>query len=186
MNHLHYGVKSDTMIKYLAIHRMMLLMYQHIHWVTRGTAFFADHLLYERIYNKIAEEIDTVAEKSIGLSGEESACPIETTRLSLNLMESLFPDFNIMCDPHNMVESLILMETEFVNQSNAVYKKLEEEEEMTLGLDDMLSSLHSSHEENLYLLKQRYKAQSILERESEYLKESDKNEEETEDEGKED
>ena len=168
--HFHYNVDSELMMKYLAIHRMISLMYQHIHWITRGTAFYADHLLYERLYNKVSEEIDTVAEKAVGLSGEESVCPMQTTRLALSLMESLFPEFNIMCDPHELVECLIIMETEFINQSNSLYEKLEREDQMTLGLDDMISSLHSSHEENLYLLKQRYKSQSILERETEYRK----------------
>jgi DNA-binding ferritin-like protein len=171
MNLMEEKVKSEDMIKYLAMYRMMTIMYQHFHWATKGTAYYADHLLFERIYGKLSEEIDTIAEKSIGLSSEASVCPITTTQLALELMNNIFPKFSILCDPHQLVEELLKMELIFLEQNDKFYKKQEDQDSLTLGLDDLLASIHSSHEENVYLLRQRWKLQSLEERQKNYKKE---------------
>jgi DNA-binding ferritin-like protein len=173
MNFMEEKVSSESMIKYVAMHRMMLLMYQHVHWVTKGTSYYADHLLFERLYNKIAGEIDTVAEKAIGLSSEKSVCPITMTKLSLDLMQNIFPKFDVMGEPHDLVEQMLNMEIVFLEQNEKFYDKLEEEDSLTLGLDDLLTSIHSSHEENVYLLKQRWKLCSLSEREDDYKGDQD-------------
>ena len=176
MSLMEEKVDSKLMLKYVALHRMMLIMYQHVHWGTKGTAYYADHLLFERIYNKISEEIDGIAEKAVGLSSELSICPIETTTSALELLKNIFPKFNISGDPHEFVEDMLIMENIFLEQNEKLYNKLEEEGSLTLGLDDLLTSIHSSHEENMYLLKQRYKVQSISERQIEYKEEESEDE----------
>jgi len=155
-------VEDKYMIRYIALNRAVQLMYQHLHWITKGTSFYSDHLLFERLYLKLTEEIDQVAEKSIGLSSEESACPIMSTRLASKLLDSMFPDFNTSGDASYFVECAIYLEMLFLDQNKRLYDALSKNDSITLGLDDMIMSIHSSHEENLYLLRQRYKAESIV------------------------
>lgn len=180
MDILEEKINSEYLLKYIALHRMMSLMYQHCHWASRGTAYYADHLLYQRIYEKISEEIDTIAEKAVGLSSEKSVCPIMTTEIALKLMNTVLSEFNISDDPHNIVERLLEMEISFLEQNEALYKKLESEGQLTLGMDDLISSLHSSHEENVYLLKQRYKVMDITIKEHQFEKEEAEDSEEKE------
>lgn len=161
MDILEEKISSDYLLKYVALHRMMVLMYQHCHWITRGTVYYADHLLFQRLYEKVSDEIDTIAEKSVGLSSEKAVCPVHTTEMACKLMKSMFPNFDVSKDPHSIVEDLLVMEISFLEQNEAFYKKLEDEDQMTLGMDDLIMTLHSSHEENVYLLKQRFKAQDI-------------------------
>ena len=180
MDILKEQINSEYLLKYVALHRMMLLMYQHCHWATKGTSYYADHLLYERIYAKISEEIDKVAEKAVGLSSESSVCPIKTTDMSLKLLHSILPNFNISEDPHRIVECLLEMEVSFLDQNESLYSKLESENQLTLGMDDLISSIHSSHEENVYLLKQRYKVMDITIKEHQFEKEELQDEKESE------
>lgn len=146
--------------RYLAMIRAVSLMYQHLHWITAGDSFYSDHLLYERLYKKLSEEIDEVAEKFIGLSSTESACPIQTTKIASDLLSSLFPGFETNSDSNTFAAYALYLEIMFLELNNAFYKKLSETN-ISLGLDDMVMSIHNSHEENVYLLKQKFKVQNI-------------------------
>lgn len=146
--------------KYLAMCRALSLMYQHLHWITAGDSFYSDHLLYQRLYGKMAEEIDGVAEKFVGLSGSESACPIRTTRVCSELLSSFYKDFNTNSDANTFAAYALYLEILFLELNNEFYKKLKEEK-ISLGLDDMIMSIHNSHEENVYLLKQKFKLQNL-------------------------
>ena len=45
----------------------------------------------------------------------------------------------------------------FMKKSEELYEKLEKEDNLTLGLDDFITSTYSKHEEHDYLLKRRLK-----------------------------
>ena len=147
---------SGYMAKYIALNRAMQLLYQHLHWITKGTAFYGDHLLFERLYKKLTLEIDQVAEKAIGLTDESAACPVSTTGLAHKLLSALLIDFNTSGDASYFVESALFCENAFLNQNDSFYQTLAARDHLTLRLDDIIMSIHSSHEENVYLLKQRY------------------------------
>lgn len=108
----------------------------------------------------MAEEIDGVAEKFVGLSGSESACPIRTTRVCSELLSSFYKDFNTNSDANTFAAYALYLEILFLELNNEFYKKLKEEK-ISLGLDDMIMSIHNSHEENVYLLKQKFKLQNL-------------------------
>ena len=94
--------------RYLAMHRALQLMYQHLHWITAGDSFYSDHLLYERLYKKMTEEIDEVAEKFVGLSGSDSVCPIKTTRVCSELLSAFYKNFNTNSDSNTFAAYALL------------------------------------------------------------------------------
>ena len=69
--------KSDltaVLVDLLASYRLL----QTLHWQARGESYYGDHLLYQRIYEAIPKEIDAVAERLVGLFGED---PVDAARL---------------------------------------------------------------------------------------------------------
>jgi DNA-binding ferritin-like protein len=52
---------------WLAFLRALGMIHHSHHWQTMGKSFYGDHLLYERFYKAIQDEVDTVGEKVIGL-----------------------------------------------------------------------------------------------------------------------
>ena len=146
--------------RYLAMSRALHLMYQHLHWITAGDSFYSDHLLYQKLYKKMTREIDEVAEKFVGLTGSDSACPIKTTRVCSELLSSFYKNFDTNSNANMLSAYALYLEIIFLELNNEFYKKLKEKE-ISLGLDDMIMSIHNSHEENVYLLKQKFKIQNI-------------------------
>lgn len=51
----------------LAALQAAALTHQVHHWMAKGPTFFADHGLFERLYNTLPELIDQVAEKAVGV-----------------------------------------------------------------------------------------------------------------------
>ena len=56
----------------LACLRAMSFSYQTSHWQAQGATFYEDHLLFERLYGSVTEEIDALAEKLVGYLGSDS------------------------------------------------------------------------------------------------------------------
>lgn len=137
---------------YLASLRAISQIHQHNHWLTKGENFYGDHLLFERIYDAVLEDLDLAAEKFIGVLGEE--CLDYETHAEL-LNKILLSYKNLSDSP---LEMSLKIEKDFIKLSKEVYDCFEEEGKLTLGLDDMIMSVASKHEESLYLLSQALKS----------------------------
>jgi len=54
---------SDGLSRVLAESYTLYLKTQNFHWNVRGTEFYSLHLLFEKQYEELAEEIDEIAER---------------------------------------------------------------------------------------------------------------------------
>lgn len=122
------------------------------HWKVKGDSQYGDHLLFERLYTSLSEEIDTLGEKITSYFGPtvitDLGTLLETTRfLSLHK----HPDTG----PTDLYERALDLESHLQRSIKRVYDKVKESGEMSLGLDDYLMSLANAHETAIYLLKQR-------------------------------
>lgn len=138
---LKYKNSQTQLQEILAILRAQAWMYQTLHWQTKGSNFYGNHLLYERLYNSVNEEIDILAEKLVGYFGEisvDSQDSMEKTSKWLKEWSN---------DPLDSEKSL----QQFLSTS---YEIMKTKKELTLGLDDFIMGLANSHETNLYLLGQ--------------------------------
>ena len=52
--------------------RLLALYYQTAHWQSKNPIFYADHLLFERLYDAVNGEIDGVAERAIGVTDQSA------------------------------------------------------------------------------------------------------------------
>lgn len=133
---------------YIASLKGLSLIHQYNHWTTNGTAFYSDHLLFERLYKSVLDNLDLAAEKFVGLLGDE--CLAYDFQIDL-LSKVMLKYKNLEGSP---LELSLAATKDCIKLSQDAYKCFEEEEKLTLGLDDMLMSISSNLEEGIYLLQQ--------------------------------
>lgn len=121
------------------------------HWQVKGQSYYGDHLLLERIYESLIEEIDTLAEKIVGTYGAMAVAPVEQAQIMAN---TLLPVAEAQAENDPIRRALVIEEALQVVFKN-IYNALKEIDALTLGMDDFLMSMANAHETNLYLLRQR-------------------------------
>jgi len=73
---------TAVLVDLLATYRLM----QSLHWQASGASYYGDHLLYQRIYEGISKEIDSVGERLVGLYGP---APVDAVRLERDVSRRL-------------------------------------------------------------------------------------------------
>jgi len=142
--------------EYLAMLRALQIYYQSAHWISKGEPYYADHLLYARLYESSTEQIDSLGEKLVGMCGDNLVCAKTLSEMTSDILSST----DHMTEDtlgFELASTALKIEEKFVEMTKEVYDLLENEELLTLGFDDMLMSLSNEHESNLYLLGQRVK-----------------------------
>ena len=61
------GVTYPQLSVILSHLKFLSSLHQNHHWITNGDPFYGDHLLFQRLYEGAIEDIDAIAEKSIGV-----------------------------------------------------------------------------------------------------------------------
>jgi DNA-binding ferritin-like protein len=125
-------------------------MYQNCHWQCSGLSFYQHHLLFQRLYEGVLGDIDVAAEKIIGVFDSK----IIELDSQIKIMKMLGEKFAIDSSaPITCFKTAIDAEKGFQKIAAALRKELESNNDLTLGVDDMLAAQSSSSEERLYLLK---------------------------------
>lgn len=136
---------------YLATLKAIYLVHQHSHWTTKGTSFYGNHLLFQRLYEAAQGSADMAAEKFLGLFGEDGV----DFQYQNGLLSKVLAKFDkLSADP---AEMSLAAEKEFIKLSKDSYDAFDDEGALSLGLDDMLMSIASKSEEAVYLLQQTLK-----------------------------
>ena len=133
---------------FVASLKAIALIHQHNHWTNQGATYFGNHLMFERLYNSAQEDLDAAAEKFVGLFGPE--CLDYNTQTQL-LSKILSKYTELAGKP---VAQSMAVEKDFIKFCGEAYKIFEAEDELTLGLDDMIMSISSNREEAVYHLQQ--------------------------------
>ena len=121
------------------------------HWQVKGESHYGDHLLLERIYESLIEEIDTLAEKIVGAYGGMAVAPVEQAQIMAN---TVLPLAEAQAENDPIRRALVVEEALQVVFKN-IYNSLKKMNTLSLGMDDFLMSMANAHETNLYLLRQR-------------------------------
>jgi len=131
---------------YVAFLRSLYLIHQNNHWKVKGNYFYSNHQLFQRLYEKAQSNADSAAEKMIGLFTDKSFNVAEQT----NCINSILSNFT---DEDEIANSLKAEKT-FLRVSEKFYEFMKDNNKMTLGLDDLIMSIHNDSEEAVYLLQQ--------------------------------
>lgn len=133
----------------LAYLRMMHMVHWTNHWQVKGDPQYGDHLLFQRLYEAMPDEIDGLAEKIVAEYGPEAvAMPEQIERIAAEV-ELLFEE------EADLLERALVMEEVLQEDIQEIFSSLDANGELSLGMNDYLAALANAHETNLYLLRQR-------------------------------
>lgn len=136
---------------FIASLQALSIIHTRNHWLCKGDVFYAEHQLFERLYDASLEDLDSAAEKFVGLFGPE-CLDLELQALFLN--KALL---NYKKSEGSPAAQSLAFERDFLKLCQSAYECFESEGKMSLGLDDFLMSTASSHETAVYLLQQSLK-----------------------------
>jgi len=150
---------EEVMMQWAAYLRTLHLWFNGAHNLTKGSGFAGDHNeLYDMIYNASAEHTDTVLERGIGLTQNETvACPVGITARASEIMQQYPSPSNANATSIACV-GLALVKG-YVAGLTSMYNDLDDKGLLTLGLDDLIMSHASEYEGFAYQLQQRVKTE---------------------------
>ena len=131
----------------LACLRAQYLSYQTSHWQVVGGSFYGNHLLFERLYQSVQEQVDQLAEKIAGYLGAEVLGLDEQME---HMMAYTQKWSQVSCHHRRGIQS----EADLQRAIRSAYEGIKQVKAMTLGLDDWLMATANDHDENEYLLQQ--------------------------------
>lgn len=134
---------------YVAYLRALYQLHQNAHWKTKGSGFYGNHLLFQRLYEGTQETVDEAAEKALGVFGE--------LKESNETIKEIVNKFNVENFDNDYIQASLKAEQTFLALSQTLYNQLKNLKAMTLGLDDLIMSIANRHEVHVYLLKQALK-----------------------------
>lgn len=143
--------------------RALAHIHQSHHWQTHGTAFYADHLLFERLYNESLEFIDQVAERAVGLDGAMVVDPFLQASGILTIVSFVCghgqgdpsPTSLEAATPELMVQRSLRGEGIFLKLVAKVLADMQASGNLSPGTSNLLEGAADKHEAFVYLLQQR-------------------------------
>lgn len=150
------GARAAELAVLLAAAQAVQHIHQTHHWQTRGGAFYGDHLLYQRLYEDMFDEVDGLAERLIGMTGQAIMVqPLLTMDHMLGIAKRMYAGAKVLPGPEDLPALSLRTELCFTLALQYVYKLLESKGELSMGTDDMLQAMANLHETHVYLLQQR-------------------------------
>ena len=148
------GLPYSQLSVLLVYLKFLAELHQNHHWTCMGDPFYGDHLLFERLYSSIPGEVDTVAEKVIGLGCTSN---VNLQSICSQVLKLVFDSGNASTIPHSsdLARKSLQAEMNLLKLIDSCRSSLEETGLLTNGVDNMLQDLADKHEGNIYLLKQR-------------------------------
>jgi DNA-binding ferritin-like protein len=140
---------AELLSLYVAFLASMYALNQENHWLTKG---YANHLLFQRIYEGVNKMLDEAAEKAVGLFDT-----LKHQSLVSSMVEKFKAKYEGEESPLCCLKSSLSAELAFQKFAKQVYESIKEQGAMTLGLDDMIMAHCSQSELHVYLLKQSLK-----------------------------
>lgn len=138
---------TNTLAGVLAALRAVHWSHWTSHWQAAGGPYYGDHLMLERLYNAVTEEIDTLAEKMVDMCGAASVDPVVQAHMMTRVLEAQQD-----ADP---IRRAYKVEMLLQSILATAFQRLEASRELSLGMNDFLAATANAHETALYLLNRR-------------------------------
>lgn len=124
------------------------MLFHAYHWRSRGADYYGDHLLYQRLYEARAEEIDRIGEVLMALGGPSAVSPVTTLTGMLDLTNRAE---RLMATDAQRAVTLVEETLHRINDANNLLGK----DAYALAVNNALAGIADKHLEALYLLRQR-------------------------------
>lgn len=136
----------------LVMLRAASFLHQTHHWQTQGPTYYADHLLFDRLYNDSQSFIDQVAERAVGLGHAGLVSPSAQAQQLAQVIGVVGGSDG---SPDQLVQTSLRMESLVLSVIDEATKVLRGSEALTNGTDNLLQGTADLHETFVYLLQQR-------------------------------
>ena len=139
----------------LAVLRAMQTSIHEGHWVVKGSNYYGDHQLLQRLYAggdgspALQDDIDGLGERIVAYAGPSFVDSRVVTTKALQLIKVWQATSS---DP---IAQALHAEESLQLAIRAVYDMLKGSGELSLGLDDFLMAMADAHDTNRYLLLRR-------------------------------
>lgn len=143
-------IARESILDLLATLRAAYFIHWTGHWQTKGNPFYGDHLLLERIYTGITQEIDTLAEKIVAMYGPSAVEPTEQVQKVANIVLILDNDRSL-----TPIQRSLNVEESLIRLLEETFHELESMNSLSLGMNDFIAAAANAHETFVYLLRQR-------------------------------
>jgi DNA-binding ferritin-like protein len=148
--------KYGTLSVLLANLRSLSILHHQNHWVTTGQGSYQDHLLFQRLYEGVDGEVDSVGERCVGLGGNETVdLTLQIKTMWAFIKENMSSGMTMPAIGNDLVQKSLNAEFMFLTLANTTKETLSANGLLSAGLDNMIAGLQDAHETNVYLLKQR-------------------------------
>lgn len=145
------GEQYAEVVVILGALRALSILHQTHHWQSSGPDFYSDHLLYDRLYNDIVPQIDSTAEKIVGLN-KAALVGFEKHVVTLS---AFLKNVKMQGSSDEPARRSLEAEIMFLGLLEAVMYNLDQTGLLTRGLEQHLGNIADKHEEFIYLLKRR-------------------------------
>ncbi len=145
---LHDGEECPELGVFLGYLRGLQMVHHAHHWQSLGSVAYADHLLFQRLYEALADDIDTLGEKIVGTGGIRMTNYFATLQHMKTFMEGVSQHEELPTESLR-AELMLVIAGELIMDS------LKERGKLTRGLEQCLGTILDKHETSVYLLQQR-------------------------------
>jgi DNA-binding ferritin-like protein len=145
---------SFRLASLLCLLRAMHWLHWTNHWTVEGDSFYGDHLLFQRLYEAMPEEIDGLAEKIVATYGAGAVNPVAQAETMAGILRRWEMTQDIRT-------KALVAERDLQQAVGAIKTSLSATGELSTGLENYLDGLLDAHETNLYLLGQRGKGSKM-------------------------
>lgn len=150
-----WGATPYAHLSLLLVHlRYVALIHQTHHWTAKGDPFYGDHLLFQRLYETVIQEIDAVAEKAVGL-GCADTVNLQLQAQQLSQLSTEYGTSMTLPTSSDLAKRSLAAEVSLLRCAAHCAQSLKDLGLLTRGLDNMLQGIEDTHEGSVYLLKQR-------------------------------
>lgn len=145
----------------LAFLRAMGVVHQTHHWQTRGAQSYSDHLMFDRLYGDIFNEIDRVAERAVGSGNINLVNPIINSMHVAAIVAELYHGSEAGTTPDGYVAISLRAEVKFLAFMQIIAGLMKGKGQLSRGTDNLLQEIEDKHEEHVFVLKQRSQSGEI-------------------------
>lgn len=139
--------------------RFLSLASQTAHWRVFGPTSYSDHLLFGRVYEKLDELIDPMAERLTAFAefeDERYVDPVQQARYVFKRMQKLAPELKEAFLDANLAATFFYEHLlRLTRKMRGLSSEMRTEGFLTYGLDDLLASSANELETLVYFLERR-------------------------------
>lgn len=138
----------------LTVAEAVLMLHKTNHWIAKSAVSFADHGMYDKLYQQLAEDVDALGERIVGLGSDIGVDVHDRADGIISILQEMYA-------PHGITQADALAERSlaaefFLNRICALaIKSMTDIGSMTAGLENLLQGFSDNRERAIYHLRRR-------------------------------